>query len=263
MRSSSTTSRARRSASRARRTRSVIVERSGEHPVPLPPRNRSRMRSSIGSSDQVGAWDHPSADPATRATPGRPCPPFYTGCMAQFRSNRGKRVLYTALSTRHGAARGGRFEEAPVPLKEAARQAPEKAPFVRRWPCPVPHAPLREAATEFEAVVETPSGQRLRATSAGRALTRPARPGALAIIWRWRRTCGPSAGTTGIYREDGDLARSGLKSLSASSKIAGAVDLSPPTGIGSASGVVARTTRRHRGSRSGLGTQGARRLRSR
>ena len=85
-----------------------------------------------------------------------------------------------------------------MPLAEAARRAPEKtsvrealgrAYFRNRQ--------FAEAAAEFEAVVETPPGQRLRpllprprAEQDRRAATAPA------TTWRWPRTCAPSAATT-------------------------------------------------------------------
>jgi Flp pilus assembly protein TadD len=84
------------------------------------------------------------------------CAPFYTGFMAHDEQARTSESLYSLYRRGMELLEEGDFEEATVPLKEAARQAPEKS-SVREA---LGRALFRtrhyaEAATEFEAVVET------------------------------------------------------------------------------------------------------------
>jgi tetratricopeptide (TPR) repeat protein len=114
------------------------------------------MRSSIASTRSAPALNLAEPRIATRRPCQRPCAPFYTGFMTQHHQNQGGESLYSLYRRGMELLEDGAFEEAAVPLQEAARQAPEKSSVrealgralfrTRRY---------AEAATEFEAVVET------------------------------------------------------------------------------------------------------------
>jgi Flp pilus assembly protein TadD len=101
------------------------------------------------------------------------CGPFYTGFMSQSESDRQNESLYNLYRRGMELLEEGDFAEATVPLKEAARQAPEKSSVrealgralfrTRRY---------AEAATEFEAVVETHPVNDYAHFCLGRALTK-------------------------------------------------------------------------------------------
>src|SRR3954453_8314442 len=93
--------------------------------------------------------------------------------MAQSESTSGSESLYSLYRRGMELLEEGDFEEATVPLREAARQAPEKS-SVREA---LGRALFRtrhyaEAATEFEAVVETHPANAYAPFSRGRALTK-------------------------------------------------------------------------------------------
>jgi Flp pilus assembly protein TadD len=97
----------------------------------------------------------------------------YTGSMAQDEQIPENESLYSLYRRGMELLEDGDFEEATVPLKEAARQAPEKS-SVREA---LGRALFRsrhyaEAATEFEAVVETHPVNDYAHFCLGRALTK-------------------------------------------------------------------------------------------
>ena len=101
------------------------------------------------------------------------CGPSYTGFVSENRADGQGDSLYTLYRRGMELLEDGDFEEATVPLKEAARQAPEKS-SVREA---LGRALFRsrhyaEAATEFEAVVETHPVNDYAHFCLGRALTK-------------------------------------------------------------------------------------------
>jgi Flp pilus assembly protein TadD len=97
----------------------------------------------------------------------------YTGLMAHHELTQGNESLYSLYRRGMELLEEGDFEEATVPLKEAARQAPEKS-SVREA---LGRALFRtrhyaEAATEFEAVVETHPVNDFAHFCLGRALSK-------------------------------------------------------------------------------------------
>jgi Flp pilus assembly protein TadD len=100
-------------------------------------------------------------------------PAPYTGLIAQDHQTQRGESLYSLYRRGMELLEDGSFEEATVPLKEAARQAPEKS-SVREA---LGRALFRsrhyaEAATEFEAVVETHPVNDYAHFCLGRALTK-------------------------------------------------------------------------------------------
>src|SRR4051812_13235622 len=135
------------------------------------------MRSSTGSRRSGPARALATPSRATRAAFG-PCVPFYTGLMAQIEHTQQSESLYSLYRRGMELLEDGDFEEATVPLKEAARQAPEKS-SVREA---LGRALFRtrhyaEAATEFEAVVETHPVNDYAHFCLGRALSKTGETG--------------------------------------------------------------------------------------
>ena len=97
----------------------------------------------------------------------------------------------------------GSFEAATGPLAEAARRAPEKS-SVREalGRAYFRNRQFEEAATEFEAVLETHPVNDYAHFCLGRALSLTGDVVAPAITWRWPPTCGRTAATTGSTASD-------------------------------------------------------------
>ena len=148
-RSSSTTSRARRSASTRADNEVTIVERGRR--APRPARVEERRSPTRSSTASRRCERRRSASRALTAF---------------LHSDGGRQRRHSTRSTDAGVEllEDGSFDEATVPLAEAARRAPEKS-SVREalGRAYFRNRQFAEAAAEFEAVVETPPGQRLRA----------------------------------------------------------------------------------------------------